>query len=501
MPGNSDAYDLQMRVNQLSTLWELNRALLTTVNFERILQMTLTAITIGNGLGFNRAMLFMVNEKEESLMGTMAVGPDSAAEAGRIWAVLSEKRGPTSDLVSQLEVPLKSNSRLNTLVERIRVPLEQEECILSRTVLEGRPYNIQASRTEKGWLQTSCEHGCHLSSEVGCHVGGQLGQTPRDTSFATVPLWGKGKVIGVILVDNLYNGNPITDEDLHYLSMFSNQAGMAIENALLYRNLEEVHHELKEAQALLVHREKMVALGELCATITHEIRNPLVSIGGFARRLYRTIPEEAPEKRYTHTIMTEVARLEKILTDISNYTHDEPLEAEACDLRTILEESLSVTSDRFESGKIELIKEFSQEVPKLVGDPRQLKHAFLNLISNAFQAMNDKGTLSIRLYPFSRNGSSYMRVEVEDTGNGIDPENLHNIFNPFYSTKESGIGLGLPIVHKIVTSHRGQIEVDNCLGKGVTFIVTFPVREETDEGRDCRPGSLRRERDEQDSGR
>ena len=474
---NDKVRDHEKRVKRLTILWELNKALLTTVNFERIIQMTLTAITIGSGLGFNRAMLFMVNEKEKSLAGTMGVGPDSAEDAGRIWAALSQKRGSTSDLISQLEVPALSNSHLNGLVKGIRVPLGQEQCILSRTVLEGRPFNIQAPRTEEGWLQTLCEQGCHLGSEVGCYVGGQLGREPRDYSFATVPLRGKGKVIGVILVDNLYNRNPVTDEDLHYLSMFSNQAGLAIENTLLYRNLEEVHHELKEAQALLVHHEKMVALGKLSATIAHEIRNPLVSIGGFARRLYRTIPDGAPEKQYTQTIIIGVARVEKVLTDILTYTNEEEAEFEECNLRNILEESLSMASDGFEGGRIGLIKEFPQEVPKMMGDPLQLKHAFFNLISNALQAMNDKGTLSIRLYPITKNGSSYMRVEVKDTGKGIDPENLYNIFNPFYSTKESGLGLGLPIVHKIVTFHRGQIEVDNCLGKGITFIITFPVRE------------------------
>ena len=470
------AQEHEKRVRQLSTLWELNKALLTTVNFERIVHTTLTAITIGDGLGFNRAMLFLVNEKDHVLEGTMAVGPDNAEEAGKIWPYLSQKKEPLLDLITRFSS--QGNSLLNSIVNGLRIPLEQEQCILSRTVLEGRAFNIQLPQSEEGWLQTRCERGCHLGSEVGCYVGEHLGRDPRAYSFATVPLWGKGKVIGVILVDNLYNQNPITDEDIHFLSMFTNQAGLAIENVLLYRNLEEIHQELKETQNLLVHREKMAALGELSTNIAHEIKNPLVAIGGFARRLYRAMPDEAPEKRYTQSIMIEVGRLERILNDLYNYTRNESMVYQECDLRNILEDTLSMISEKFDDEGIVIVKEFAEDLPKINGDYHQLKQAFFNMISNAYQAMNVKGTLSIRIHPISKNGSSFIRVKLEDNGKGIDPENLHNIFNPFYSTKESGPGLGLPIAHKIIISHRGQIEVDNYPGESVTFIITLPAIEE-----------------------
>jgi signal transduction histidine kinase len=492
------AQEHEKRVRQLSTLWELNKVLLTTVNFERIVHMSLTAITIGDGLGFNRGMLFLVNQKDHVLEGTMAVGPDNAEEAGRAWSTLSQRKGNLSDLVTQIEPLPEINSGLNSIVKGLQIPLEQEQCILSRTVLEGRPFNIHPPQSQvgiesgstrsyrtdsyrEGWLQTRCERGCHLGSEVGCYVGEHLGRDPRVYSFATVPLWGKGKVIGVILVDNLYNQNPITDEDIHFLSMFSNQAGLAIENALLYRNLEEVHQQLKETQNLLVHREKMAALGELCNSVAHEIKNPLVAIGGFARRLYREIPDEAPEKRYTQTIMIEVGRLERILNDLYHYTRDESMAYQECDLRDILEDTLSMISEKFDDEEIVIVKQFAEYLPKINGDYDQLKQAFFNMISNAYQAMNGKGRLSIRIRPISKNGSSFVRVEVEDTGKGIDPENLHNIFNPFYSTKESGVGLGLPIVHKIVISHRGHIEVDNHPGEGVNFIITLPATQKRKE--------------------
>jgi two-component system, NtrC family, sensor histidine kinase HydH len=471
-------WENEKRVRELTILWELSKALLTTVNFEHIVQMTLTAITIGAGLGFNRAMLFMVNEKSQSLEGTMAVGPDNPEEAARIWTALSKEKGILSDLIGHLHLSRDENSALNTLVKEIQIPLELNDCILSKTVFEGRPFNIRFPRSEEAWNQTPCKRGCRLGSEVGCYVGEHLSGDPRVYSFATVPLWGKGKVIGVILVDNLYNQNPITDEEIQILIMFSTQAGLAIENAILYRNLEEVHQRLKETQTFLVHQEKMAALGELSSTVAHEIRNPLVSIGGFARRLYRSVPEEAPEKRYTQTIMIEVSRLERILSDLLDYTQKESLTFGEVDLLEILEESFSMVSTELNGGKVELTKEYSEGIPKVKGDHRQLIQVFSNLFNNAYEAMKGKGTLSLRVLPVAKNGSNFVRIEVEDTGSGIDPENLHNIFNPFYSTKESGLGLGLPLVYKIITSHRGFIEVDNRPGEGVTFIITFPAARE-----------------------
>ena len=468
------AQEHEKRVKELSTLWELNKALLTTVNFERILHLTLTAITIGEGLKFNRAMLFLVNEKDRVLEGTVAIGPDSAEEAGKIWDALSRRKGTPADLITQL--PLEDHSALNSVVKGIRILLEQKHCILSRTVLEGRPFNIEL-HTEAGGRNTPCERGCHLGPETGCYVGEHLSGHPKVYSFATVPLMGKGNVIGVILVDNLYNQNPITEEDIHFLSMFASQAGLAIENAGLYRNLEEVHRELKKTQTLLIHLEKMVALGEMSTTIAHEIKNPLTSIGGFARRLDRTFPEGSQEKKYSETIIKEVSRLERLLNDLLKYTRDESLILKELDLRDILEESLSMAGEGILSGRIQLVKEYGEEIPKIIGDGHQLKQTFFNLIHNACQAMKEKGMLFVRVHSFSKNGSSYVKVEVEDTGKGVDPENLHNIFNPFYSTRESSLGLGLPIVHRIITSHRGQIEVDNRPGKGVNFIITLPAHQ------------------------
>jgi len=397
----------------------------------------------------------------------MAVGPDSPEEAGRVWGALSQDQKIPLDLIAQLPPSPPGTSILNSVVRGIVISLDRKNCFLTRTVREGKAFNVQ---------YPSCGEGCLLSSDSGCAMGELLGRNAKGYAFATLPLMGKGKVIGVIEADNVYNRNAITEEDLEFLWRFANQAGLAIENAMLYRHLEEVHQELKEAQELLVHREKMGALGELSATLAHEIRNPLVSIGGFARRLYRSIPSEAPEKRYSQTIIIEVARLEKILNDIMQYTNGESTAVRECDVREMIEESLSMIAEGFANG-VQLIKEYADDLPKIKGDYQQLKQSFFNLITNAYQSIKGKGVILVRAYPLSKNGSSCIRVEVEDNGTGIDPKHLHHIFNPFFTTKDSALGLGLATVHKVVTSHQGQIEVDNHPGKGVKFIITLPVGE------------------------
>jgi signal transduction histidine kinase len=304
------------------------------------------------------------------------------------------------------------------------------------------------------------------------------GEAKPFLSILCAPLLSKEKVLGTLTFYNKETDPSIFDErDFQLLLTMTNQMSCAIDNALLYWNLEEVHQELKEAQTQLCHHEKMSALGELSTTIAHEIKNPLVSIGGFARRLDRGMPEASQEKKYTQAIMKEVVRLEKIFNDTLSYVRNESLVFQEYDPREILEKSLSMISGGFDGGGIQLVKEFEGDLPKVIGNDQQLKQVFFNLVTNARQAMNGSGTLTLRLSPFSKNGSSFVKVEVEDTGKGIDPEDLHNIFNPFFSTKDGSLGLGLPIVHKIVTSHRGQIEVDNHPGRGVTFIVILPAKE------------------------
>ncbi len=465
------AEEKDLQADQLSLLYEINNALLSTMKFEQILHIVLTAITMGDGMGFNRAMLFLTDERRNRLTGMMGVGPDNAQQAGNIWKNLEGKRDKLSEILSSLcDHYSPMGTLLDERVRRVNIPLDKGKCILARTVRKQKPFNIDYGRDG-----VTCQKDCELSKEVNCVLRSNPEGDIKSYRFATVPLWGRESTIGVIVVDNLYNGRPITDDDIQLLTMFTRQAGLAIENCILYKYLEDAHLELKKAQETLLQREKLAALGEMAASVAHEIKNPLVSIGGYTRRLHKKLDNGLYEKRYTDAIIKEVDRLEGILSDILYFSKASKVVFEKFDVNRIIEETLTGMKDELRSQGIEVEKSLDGNLPEIPCDYQEIKQVFINLLTNARDAMGGGGRLTVKTFPFSQEDRDYICIEIRDTGGGIPSEVLHNVFNPFFTTKGWGTGLGLAICHRIVDGHRGVIEVNNDPGRGVTFTVKLPV--------------------------
>ncbi len=447
------ATEARSRAQELSILYDINTAMGTTLNLDRLLRIILTAATMGGGgLGFNRAILLLTNERTNMLQGMMGVGPTSWEEAGRAWSEVSSRHRGLMEWIQTGELFEHRESEFNTLARGIRVPLEPDEGVLALTVLDKKPYTITEAASS------------HLVSK-------ELHETLKVNEFATVPLVAKDKAIGVILVDNMFTQRPITGQDIRFLTMFAQQAALAVENAIIHSNLETLNRDMRAMHEQLVQSEKMAALGAMMAEITHELRNPLVSIGGFARRLAKKISDE-DAKKYITIIMGEVARLEEIIHDNLAFIKDLSPNLQETDVNVAVEGTLALYEDEFRLKNIRLENDLSPSLPHLMIDAQQIKQAVINIIKNAVEAMVNGGVLGIRTYPVPETGDA--AIEISDTGPGISPSVMHNIFNPYYTTKTLGTGLGLTITNRIIKANKGKIEVRNKESGGAVFTIKIP---------------------------
>lgn len=229
-PANSLKEELDRVKAELSLLYEVSNAMRTTLELEQILYIILTAITSHEGLGFNRAMLFLLNDKEKMIEGKMGIGPHSIEEATMIWKGIEEKKMALEDLINAYDnFKRDANSRLHNLVKSIRIPLgeghgiitmDKNQGIIALTAMEGMSFEILAEETRL------------RSEDIYLEMLGTK-------YFVTAPLKAKDKVVGVVLADNIFTQKPITKADVRMLNLFANHAGLAIENSRLYE--ETVH--------------------------------------------------------------------------------------------------------------------------------------------------------------------------------------------------------------------------------------------------------------------
>lgn len=550
--------ELIRRNQEMSRLFFIISAMRSTLDLDRLLRMILSAVTMGDGLGFNRAVLFLVDEDKRVLKGAMGIGPSSQEEAWKIWQRLSLEKRTLDDVMAEIEKePSIKDSFLDRLSRGIEVPLHIDS-ILTLAVKEKRPFNVSNVKGEP------------LSDPV-------LIQQLGTEAYAVVPLISRDRVIGVLWVDNLFNKRPITDEDMGFLTAFSNQVAAAIESAKLFeqvsfaeaelenifrsitdmvyftdvdytiksvnkavaerfglpeegiigRKCYEVFHgmdepwkkcphhktvetkkayveeledphlggtfltstspifdmsgnflgtvhivrditEIRLIRERLASAERMAALGEVAAKVAHEIRNPLVSIGGFAQRLEKKL--DGNLKEYAGIISNEVKRLEEILRDILGFVREVRLTTMPVNLNDLLLNIFSLVESEIVEREI-ILETSLGDLPVVRIDPERIKEALLNIVNNAIQAIVTHGKITVKTYVWD----AYVVAEISDTGAGIAEKDLPFIFDPFYTTKATGTGLGLAITRRIIEEHGGMIKVESRFGEGTTMKVFLPV--------------------------
>lgn len=232
----------------------------------------------------------------------------------------------------------------------------------------------------------------------------------------------------------------------------------------------------RDLEDQLQRSERSAVVGRLASGIAHEIRNPLNFINlsiDYLRDKYAPKPEHE-RTEYTHiltTIKDELARLNRLVTDFLSYGRPAKLKIREIDARSLIDEVRTLVGAQSGQQNVRINIVSNGDGNTLIkADPEQLKTCFSNLMINAVQAMPEGGSLEIRLHP----DDSHVEIDFTDTGGGIDPQALEQIFEPYYSTKETGIGLGLPLTRKIIEEHGGKIDVASEPGKGTTFKVILP---------------------------
>ncbi len=239
----------------------------------------------------------------------------------------------------------------------------------------------------------------------------------------------------------------------------------------LSRRNAELGVELEENRARLKSAEKLAGLADMAATLAHEIKNPLVSIGGFASRLARKLGPDSEHAGCVEQMLAEIRRLEKVLNGVTSFLMDAPLDLRTDDLNAILTEALGLFDEEFALHGIEVVRAFYPGPLSVPADREELKIAFDNLIANAIQSMDTGGILTLT----TEVEDVFVVATISDTGRGIEQAHMREIFNPFFTTKERGTGLGLSITHSIIARHKGSIEVVAKESNGAVFKVRLPA--------------------------
>jgi len=406
-----------------------NSGLMETLDIDEILRLVLEGVT--KNIGFDRARLYLVNEKRNILECKMAVGID-------------EER-----------------------IKGIALRLDPEDSVVARSIFEKQPFIIQDASKDP-------------------RVNPMIKEKFNLHSLVVIPLLVKEKALGAIAADSVESNKSITKEALESMMAFAQQAGLAIHNAFMYQELKTFSRQMEEkiqkttadlskTEAQLIRSEKLAALGQLAAGIAHEIRNPLTSINILIHSLTENVPSGIPQKEDLKVIEEEIHRINEIVDQFLRFAKPAPPLLKKADVISIFEETLQLLRPQIEKQGIVIQKEF-QPLPPILMDREQMKQVILNLLLNAVQAMPKGGHLSVKGH--IPKGDRWIKLSIQDSGVGISGEDINKLFDPFFSAKEGGMGLGLSIAHRIIDQHHGKIEVESSPGEGTLFTVWLPIHKE-----------------------
>ncbi len=229
--------------------------------------------------------------------------------------------------------------------------------------------------------------------------------------------------------------------------------------------------EQKKLEENLLRSERLAAVGQAVAHVAHEIKNPLMIIGGFSHQIRNNLNDQKAIQKLD-MIYDEISRLEKLVANLGDFTKEYRLVKRATDINAVIGDVLKIMAEIYQSEKYFFKEELSPGIEEISCDPDKLKQVFMNIIANGIEAMENGGSITIATESLPEG----VEIRISDSGVGIEKERIFNIFEPFYTTREKGSGLGLAISYKIVEAHSGEIWAQSSPGEGTTFFIRLPYK-------------------------
>jgi PAS domain S-box-containing protein len=589
-------------LRQYSILNLIAKIVSSTLDLNKILRIILSGVTFGDGFGFNRAFLFLIDRQGKHLVGRMAIGPATPEDAWKIWNEIQQKTLPLEEFLMSEKFNTRNEiSKLDEEIRKIRIDIDPDK-VLFMCLQDGIPRNVDLTQNIPDSENSDIVSDIYLFEQ-------NLLDYLDYPKFCIIPLISRSRKVGVMIVDNKYSHRQIKSEDINFLLMLSQFAASSIRNTIIYNDLKDslnalaklnlkhkylkeynekilesipvsiivldhnmtvtmcnensagimgtekvlicgkkietgmIHIDsidlMEEVSLILANKrtqgfykvnvkfnnhisndvfdvmlvpfkfseetpegvliiiedvtktvkleqslneaKRLSELGKLSATVAHEIRNPLIAIGGYANRIKKKYLEKGelnPEN--IEVIITEVARLEKIVNETLEFASERKTEFKDFSICALLVDCINLTSTAAEQSNISINIKSGAELIKnndifIHGSYDTLKQAFINVINNAIEASETRDVVSIEIVPENANENSFLVIKINNKAKLTSETDMNNIFLPFYTTKSKGTGLGLTITKRIVEKHKGTIDVFSDLETGTTFTVKLPV--------------------------
>lgn len=454
---------LDTKTLEVRFLHELGSVLQSSIDLDEVLSVALTAITAGKGFGMNRAFLLLADKDRHFLRGHQAIGPRSAEEAGQTWHEVTSNDLDLQTLSRTLRHTKLSAERdkFQDILAKLVISLDNIHHVVVRSLEEKKPLLIE-----------NAFHNPAVDPEFARLLG-------VDT-FLILPLIARNRRVGVILADNIITGRQITEDDLRSIETFTFPVAFAIERASLYERLHEevtklqdANRRLQEQQELLVRMEKMALVGRITSSIAHSIRNPLMIIGGFARSILKSTPENDPKRSFIDSIIAEARQLEEVLDEILTYSDSLYPARDFWDANQLMETTLRDIQDKVLTQSYTCRFHPGENLPMVYIDYKQTSYCIRSILLGTIDGL-ENGTLDIRTHQ----EGDRVEIIVDDRGRSLSEDELEALLTPFAETHEMGSGLNLALCRNMLDKQNIPLLVVAPPGGGVRYTIKLPVRKE-----------------------